>query len=131
MTATSTNQLAVYDLVAQTWMLETLPFAVDEGSGMCLVNDTLYLLAANSDSKPLKLMVFTAPTTAPSAPRITVQQASGQVLLTWPTPYSDFTLEEAASLPPQGWTPVASLTNQWLVPETGEAGFRFYRLRWP
>jgi sugar lactone lactonase YvrE len=129
--ATSTNQLAVYDLVAQTWMLQTLPFAVDQGSDMCLVNDTLYVLAANSDPKPLKLMVFTTPITAPSAPRITVQQVGGQALLAWPAPYSDFTLEEAASLPPQGWTPVASLTNQWLVPASGEADFRFYRLRWP
>jgi hypothetical protein len=40
-------------------------------------------------------------------------------------------LEEAASLPPQGWTPVASSTHEWLVPASGEAGFRFYRLRWP
>ena len=130
-TATRTNQLAVYDLVAQTWMLETLPFAVDQGSEMCLVNDTLYVLAANSDTKPLKLMVFTTPITAPSAPRITVQQVGGQALLAWPAPYSDFTLEEAASLPPPVWTPVVSLTNQWLVPASGEADFRFYRLRWP
>ena len=130
-TATSTNQLAIYDLVAQTWSPQTLPFAVDQGSEMCLMNDTLYVLAANSDPKPLKLMVFTTPITAPSAPRIMVQQIGGQVLLAWPAPYSDFTLEAAASLPPQDWTPVASLTNQWLVPASGEADFRFYRLRWP
>jgi hypothetical protein len=130
-TAASTNQLAVYDLVAETWMLQTLPFAVDQGSDMCLVNDTLYVLAANSDTKPLKLMVFTTPITVPSAPRIMVQQVGGQALLAWPAPYSDFTLEEAASLPPLDWTPVASLTNQWLVPASGEADFRFYRLRWP
>jgi hypothetical protein len=130
-TATSTNQLAIYDLVAQTWMLQTLPFAVDQGSEMCLVNDTLYILAANGDPQPLKLMVFTTPITAPSAPRIMVQQVGGQALLTWPAPYSDFTLEEAASFPPQDWTPVASLTNQWLVPVSDEADFRFYRLRWP
>ena len=117
--------------MAQTWCLQTLPFAVDQGSEMCLVNDTLYVLAANSDSQPLKLMVFTTPITAPSAPRITVQQVGGQALLAWPAPYSDFTLEEAASLPPQDWTPVASSTNQWLVPASGEADFRFYRLRWP
>jgi hypothetical protein len=129
--ATRTNQLAVYDLVAQTWMLQTLPFAVDQASDMCLVNDTLYILAWNYDPQPLKLMVFTTPITAPSAPRLEVQQLGGQALLTWPAPYSDFTLEEAASLPPQDWTPVVSLTNQWLVPVSGEADFRFYRLRWP
>jgi len=130
-TATSTNQLAVYDLVAQRWMLQTLPFAVDQGSDMCLVNDTLYVLAANSDTRPLKLMVFTTPITAPSAPQITVQQGGGQMLLAWPAPYSDFTLEEAASLPTQDWTPVATLTNQWQVPASDQSGFRFYRLRWP
>ncbi|MCX6917174.1 MAG: immunoglobulin domain-containing protein, partial [Verrucomicrobia bacterium] len=59
-TATSTNQLAIYDLVAQTWSLQTLPFAVDQGSEICLVNDTLYFLAANADTSPLKLMVFTS-----------------------------------------------------------------------
>ena len=128
---TRTNQLAVYDLVAQTWMLQTLPFAVDQGSDMCLVNDTLYILASNYDPQPLKLMVFTTPITAPSAPRIMVQQVGGQALLTWPAPYSDFTLEEAASFPPQDWTPVASSTNQWLVPASGEGDLRFYRLRWP
>jgi hypothetical protein len=130
-TATSTDQLAVYDLVAQTWMLETLPFPVGQGSAMCLVDDTLYILAANNVTKPLKLMVFTTPITAPSAPRITVQPAGGQALLVWPAPYSDFTLEEAVSLPTQDWTPVASATNQWLVPASDEAAARFYRLRWP
>jgi hypothetical protein len=129
--ATSTGQLAIYDLVAQTWSLETLPFAVDDGSDMCRVNDTLCLLAANGDPQPLKLMVFTTPTTAPTAPRIMVQQLGGKTLLAWPEPYSDFTLEEAASLPPEAWTPVAGFTNQWLVPTSGEPGSWFYRLRWP
>ena len=46
-------------------------------------------------------------------------------------PIKFFTIEEAASLAPQDWTPVVSLTNQWLVPPTDNAGFRFYRLRWP
>jgi len=130
-TDTRTNQLAIYDMVAQTWSLETLPFAVDDSSEMCLVNDTLYILAANGDPQPLKLMVFTPPTSAPAAPRITVEQVGGQMRLAWPEPYSDFTLEEVASLPPQDWTPVASFTNQWLVPASGEADSHFYRLCWP
>ena len=130
-TATSTNQLAVYDLVAQTWILQTLPFAVDQGSEMCLVNDTLCILAANSDSQPLKLMVFTTPSTGPSAPQLKAQPSGAGVLLTWPAPASDFVLEEAAALPPQDWTTVATLTNQWLAPADDGAGCRFYRLRWP
>jgi hypothetical protein len=60
-TATSVNQLAVYDLATKTWDLQTLPFAVDESSEMCLVNQTLYVLAANSDSQPLKLMYLGPP----------------------------------------------------------------------
>jgi sugar lactone lactonase YvrE len=72
--ASRTNQLAVYDLVVQGWSLTTLPFAVDQGSDMCLVNDTLYFLAANGDSQPLKLMVFTS-----VAPQITRQPANQTV----------------------------------------------------
>ena len=83
------------------------------------------------DPQPLKLMVFTTPITAPSAPRIIVQQVGGQAMLTWPASYSDFTLEEATSLLRPDWTPVASFTNQWLVPAPGETDSRFYRLRWP
>jgi hypothetical protein len=55
----------------------------------------------------------------------------GQALVAWPARYSDFTLEEAASLPPQDWTLIASFTNQWLVPASGKADLRFYRLRRP
>ena len=73
-TATSTNQLAIYDLVAQAWSLQTLPFAVDQGSEMCLVDDTLYFLAANTDTSPLKLVVFTS-----IAPVIT-QQPTNQTI---------------------------------------------------
>jgi hypothetical protein len=74
-TATSVNQLAVYDLVTQTWDLQTLPFAVDEGSEMCLANQTLYILAANSDPQPLK-MLYLGP---PLAPTITQQPVSQTV----------------------------------------------------
>ena len=56
--ATSTNQLAVYDLAAQAWSLTTLPFSVDGGSEMRLAGDTLYFLSTNSDSAPLKIMKF-------------------------------------------------------------------------
>jgi hypothetical protein len=57
-TATSTNQLAIYDLVAKTWSLATLPFSVDNGSEMCLAGDTLCFLSKNSDTAPLKIMKF-------------------------------------------------------------------------
>lgn len=51
----TTNQLAIYDLVAQSWTTQTLPFPVDDGSEMCLVRDTLYVLAGNRDPEPLKM----------------------------------------------------------------------------
>jgi Concanavalin A-like lectin/glucanases superfamily/Immunoglobulin domain/Immunoglobulin I-set domain len=59
--ATTTNQFAAYDLVTQTWDRQTLPFAVDVGSEMCLVHQTLYILAANSDSQPLKILYLGPP----------------------------------------------------------------------
>ncbi|HWI58704.1 MAG TPA: LamG-like jellyroll fold domain-containing protein [Bacillota bacterium] len=60
-TATTANQLAVYDLVSRTWTLQTLPFGVDDGSEMCLVHQTLYVLAANGDPQPLKMLYLGAP----------------------------------------------------------------------
>jgi hypothetical protein len=74
---TDANQFAVYDLVTQTWDLQTLPFAVDEGSEMCLVNQTLYILAANSDPQPLKMLYLgppLPPTIAPQPVSQTVYQ---------------------------------------------------------
>jgi hypothetical protein len=73
--ARTENQLAVYDLVTKTWDLQTLPFAVDEGSEMCLVNQTLYVLAANSDSQPLKMLYLGPPVT----PTITQQPGAQTV----------------------------------------------------
>jgi Chitobiase/beta-hexosaminidase C-terminal domain/NHL repeat len=130
-TATVTNQLAIYDLATAEWSLETLPFAVDGGSEMCLVNDTLYILAANDDPQPLKMMVFTQPITGPAAPELQIQLTGADMLLAWPASDSDFTLEETESLPPVSWTAVATMTNQWLVPRDSLADFRCYRLRWP
>lgn len=75
--AATVNQLAVYDLVTSTWDLQTLPFAVDEGSEMCLVNQTLYILAANSDSQPLKMLYMGPPYT----PTIATQPASQSIYL--------------------------------------------------
>ena len=76
-TSTSVNQLAVFDLVALTWDLQTLPFAVDGGSEMCLVNQTLYVLAANSDAQPLKMLYFGPPV----APAIAGQPVSETIYL--------------------------------------------------
>jgi len=53
-----TNNLAVYDLVAGNWTVGTLPFAVDDGSEMCLVGDTMYFLAANGVANPLRFCVL-------------------------------------------------------------------------
>ena len=60
-TPTTTNQLATYDLVTQTWAVQTLPFVIDVGSEMCLVNQTLYILAANGDLQPLKMLYLGPP----------------------------------------------------------------------
>lgn len=57
-TDSAANQLAIYDLRSARWSLRSLPFAVDDGSEMCLVGDTLYVLAANGVNRPLKFMRF-------------------------------------------------------------------------
>lgn len=58
-TASSTSgQLGVYDIAAGTWSVESLPFAVDQGSEMCRVGDILYILAANGVSQPLRLKIY-------------------------------------------------------------------------
>ena len=75
--ATSVDQLAIYDLVTKTWELQTLPFAVDDGSEMCLGNQTLYILAANSDAQPLKMLYLGPPVT----PTIMQQPVSQTIFL--------------------------------------------------
>jgi hypothetical protein len=70
--------------VTKTWDLQTLPFAVDEGSEMCLVNQTLYVLAANSDPQPLK-MLYLGP---PVAPTIAQQPVSQTIYLGQPVTFS-------------------------------------------
>jgi len=78
------NQLAVYDLVSKSWSLQSLPFAVDLGSDMCLVNQTLYILAANSDSQPLK-MLHLGPAVTPT---ITQQPVAQTIYLGQSVPFS-------------------------------------------
>jgi sugar lactone lactonase YvrE len=130
-TASTTSQLAIYDLVAQTWSLVTLPFAVDDGSEMCRVEDTLYVLAATSDAQPLNLLGFTAPSASPSAPQLQIQRAGTQALVSWPEADSDFILEAAVQLSTSDWAAVVTYTNLWLVPTTDAAGVRCFRLRSP
>jgi len=83
-TPTTTDQLAVYDLVSQTWTVETLPFVIDVGSEMCLVNNTLYILAGNGDPAPLK-MLYLGP---PVQPTIVNQPASQTVYAGQPASFS-------------------------------------------
>lgn len=67
----ATNNLAVFDTVTESWSLETLPFAVDDGSEMALVDDTLYVLAANGQNPPLYAKTFVpviVDRSAPTAP---------------------------------------------------------------
>jgi len=63
-TPTTAQQLATYDLATQTWAVQTLPFVIDVGSEMCLVNQTLYILAGNADPAPLK-MLYLGPSLSP------------------------------------------------------------------
>jgi hypothetical protein len=102
--------------------LATLPFPVDQGSEMCLVGDTLYFLAANGDSQPLKLMVFTS-----VAPRIIAQQSSSGFVMTWSDPNGVFSLFTATNVAgPYSIIPGATspYTNPIAEPT------RFFLLKW-
>ena len=82
--AKTVDQLAVYDLVTTAWDLQTLPFAVDGGSEMCLVNQTLYVLAANSDPQPLKVLYLGPPV----LPTIANQPVSQTIYLGQPVTFT-------------------------------------------
>lgn len=60
-TDTTSGQLAIYDIDANTWSVEDLPWPIDDGSEMCRADDILYILAANGQSDPLKLKIFPEP----------------------------------------------------------------------
>lgn len=81
---TTADQLAFYDLTTATWSVVTLPFAVDGGSEMALVGQTLCVLAANSDSQPLKQLYLGPPVT----PVVLTQPASQVVYLGQPASFS-------------------------------------------
>jgi chitobiase/beta-hexosaminidase-like protein/NHL repeat-containing protein len=127
---TSAEQLAIYDLVAQTWSTETLPFPIDDGSEMCRVDDILYILAANGDDEPLK-MAQVLPF-IPSVPRLNLRRTGNDLLLSWPAEASQFVLEATTNLAqPIQWAPLASGTTQYTETLEGTSTSRFYRLRWP
>lgn len=55
------DNLGVYDVAADTWHVESLPFSVDDGSEMCLVSNVLYILAADGVLNPVRFRDFSAP----------------------------------------------------------------------
>ncbi|MCX7005143.1 MAG: hypothetical protein NTV22_17955 [bacterium] len=60
-TDATANQFAIYDIAAATWSVTSLPFPVDDGSEMCLVDDTLNIIAANGETQPLRFKVLPEP----------------------------------------------------------------------
>jgi hypothetical protein len=128
----NTNQLAIYDLVAQKWSVENLPFTVDDGSEMCLVGDTLYILAANGDPQPLKMARFQPLVSPPAPPRITISQNNGTAHMTWTNSARSFVLEQATSLaPPVAWSYVTIGTNGYSFGTSTNLEKLFFRLRQP
>jgi len=94
------------------------------------VDDILYFLAANGDTQPLKMAQWLP--LVPPAPRLNLQRAGHDLLLTWPAEASQFVLESSTNLAqPIRWTPLSSGTTQYTAALEGASASRFYRLRWP
>lgn len=75
---TTSNQLAIYDVVTENWDTETLPFAVGDGSEMALVGDTLFILASNTVStNPLRSFRFSTVVRPPEPRNAGIQPLSG------------------------------------------------------
>jgi len=132
-TDAATNQLAIHDLVRNAWTVETLPFAVDDGSEMCLVDDTLYILAANGDPQPLKLNRF-LPVLRPAPLRLNLYRADDHLKLWWDPDATGFVLESATALPASsGWLPLTRGygSNEYRFMPQGGWPRRFFRLRYP
>jgi len=128
--ATTAQQLAIYDLVAKTWAAETLPFPIDDGSEMCRVDDLLYILAANGDSQPLKMAQWLP--LVPPGPHLNLRRAGNDLWLSWPADAGQFVLEATTNLAqPIPWAPLGSGITQYTATLEGTCASRFYRLRWP
>ncbi len=72
----TTDNVAVYDLVSGQWTVGDLGFPVDDGSEACLAGDTLYVLAANGETNPLRFMPLND-SSAPASCLLTIQSAYG------------------------------------------------------
>jgi hypothetical protein len=128
-----TGQLAILDRVRNTWTLETLPFAIDDGSEMCLVDDILYVLAANGDAEPLKLTRFQG-MLSPAPLRLNFRRIEDHLQLWWDLDATGFVLESATVAPgASGWLPLTrgyGSNEYWFAPEATWP-LRFFRLRFP
>jgi len=92
-TDATADQLAIYDLRSARWSLKSLPFAVDEGSEMCRVGDTLYVLAANGVNRPLKFMAF------PHTVYVATNGPARQPFASWADAAADVHVAVAQALP--------------------------------
>ena len=59
---------------------------------------------------------------------LSVSHAGSQVTVSWPATAAGFSLESAASLPSNNWTPVTGVQNNSVTINAG-AGAQYYRLR--
>ena len=66
-------------------------------------------------------------------PALSATRLGSDLLLSWPTNFTGFTLETATNLPPTSWTsnsiPPAIVNGQWTVTNAIAGGKKFYRLR--
>jgi sugar lactone lactonase YvrE len=127
--ATTLRQLAIYDLVAESWATETLPFPIDGGSEMCRVDDMLYVLAGIGESQPLKMAQWLS--LVPPAPQLSIRRVSSELLLSWPAEASQCVLEVTDFSQPIQWVPLVSGVTQYTTTLDANSASRFYRLRCP
>jgi hypothetical protein len=130
---TTNNQLAIYDVTAGTWSLETLPFPVGDGSEMARVDDTLFILASrNAPVNPLRSFRF-ADVIRPPQPRNVAAERPhiGSVRFRWfGNPGQAYALESSHDL--ANWTLIRVLIadDQGLITQDGIEGQpkSFYRV---
>jgi uncharacterized delta-60 repeat protein len=64
-----------------------------------------------------------------------IQSGPGELTFSWPTAYTDYTLESAPAVPSMNWQPVATspiiVSNNWVLTNSVGPSNEFFRLRKP
>jgi uncharacterized repeat protein (TIGR01451 family) len=123
-----------------TWIIGDLPFSLT-GSGPTLTVAAKAIMAgtnlcsasvSSSIYDPLKGNNFSSVKIEVDQPMLSVSGSAPAYLLTWSALATNYTLEGAVALPPQGtWTPIPAppvINGQYTFSLPGNNGYHFFRL---